>query len=258
MTIKIWPISAFSDNYIWAIVQADQAVVVDPGDAAPVLAYLRDQGLTLTNILLTHHHADHVGGVAELVQHSGATVYGPPGPTIPCRNVELRQGDHINLGIFGQFTVLEVPGHTLDHIAYFGQVDERNVLFCGDTLFATGCGRLFEGNSRQMQQSLDKFRKLPHNTSVYCAHEYTLGNIRWARTVDPHNPDLEQWQREAETLRNNNQATVPTSLEHELKTNPFMRTDEPVVITAAEQHVGHSLDHPENVLEVLREWKNQF
>ncbi len=258
MTIKIWPISAFSDNYIWAIVQSDQAVVVDPGQAAPVLDYLQEHGLTLTNILITHHHNDHVGGVPELVEKTGATVYGPPNSDIPCRNVALGEGDTVNLPGFGQFSVLEVPGHTLDHIAYFGQIDGRNVLFCGDTLFATGCGRLFEGNSRQMQQSLDKFKKMPHNTSVYCAHEYTLGNIRWARTVDPHNPDLEQWQREAESLRNNHQATVPTSLEHELKTNPFMRTDEPVVITAAEQQAGHSLARPENVLEVLREWKNHF
>ncbi len=137
MTIKIWPISAFSDNYIWTIVQSDLAVVVDPGDATPVLAYLREHGLTLTNILLTHHHADHVGGVAELVEKTGATVYGPAGPTIPCRNVTLKEGDDVNLSPFGQFSVLEVPGHTLDHIAYFGQVDGRDVLFCGDTLFAT-------------------------------------------------------------------------------------------------------------------------
>ncbi len=258
MTVKIWPISAFSDNYIWTIVQSDLAVVVDPGDATPVLAYLRDNGLTLSSILVTHHHADHVGGVAELVAQTGATVYGPADSDIPCRNIPLREGDHVNLGALGRFSVLEVPGHTLDHIAYFGQVDERNVLFCGDTLFATGCGRLFEGNSRQMQQSLDKFRKMPHNTSVYCAHEYTVGNIRWACEVDPHNPDLEQWKREAQTLRDNNQATVPTSLGHELKTNPFMRTDDPAVVTAAEQKAGRSLDKPENVLEVLREWKNHF
>src|SRR5690606_33610952 len=135
MTIKIWPISAFSDNYIWAIVQSGQAVVVDPGDAAPVLAYLQKYGLTLKTILLTHHHADHVGGVAELVEKTGATVYGPAGPAIPCRNVTLKEGDHVNLNALGQFSVLEVPGHTLDHIAYFGQVDGRNVLFCGDTLF---------------------------------------------------------------------------------------------------------------------------
>lgn len=261
MTIKILPINAFNDNYIWIIVQGNDAVVIDPGQAEPVLAVLQEKNLDLRAILVTHHHADHVGGIAALLEHApGTVVYGPAGETIPFRDVALHEGDVVKPdGFSWELSVLEVPGHTLGHIAYFGQINPgQPVLFCGDTLFATGCGRIFEGNSMQMHQSIDKFRKLPQNTLVFCAHEYTLGNIKWALEVEKGNPDLQQWSQEAQAIRSQGKPTVPTTVAHECKTNPFMRVAQESVIKAAQIRAGRTLSAPDEVFAVLRDWKNNF
>ncbi|MFV9474556.1 hydroxyacylglutathione hydrolase [Advenella sp. RU8] len=260
MTSKILPISAFNDNYIWIIVQGNNAVVIDPGQSEPVLKVLQAKNLNLQAILVTHHHADHVGGIAGLREHTHAKVYGPATEIIPFCDIPLQEGDTVAIDGFSWFlSVLEVPGHTLGHIAYFGYLNpDEPVLFCGDTLFATGCGRIFEGTSTQMNQSIDKFRKLPQNTLIFCAHEYTLGNIEWALAVEGDNPDLQQWSQEARLIRGQQKPTVPTTVGHELKTNPFMRVDQASVINAAQAKAGRSLSAPDEVFAVLRDWKNSF
>lgn len=260
MTTDIYPIAAFNDNYIWIIRQGDRVVAVDPGDATPVLAELAAENLQLVGILITHHHADHTGGVEALVEHSGATVYGPAfeSQPIPCLNEGLKEGDRFSIdGLDLSFEVLEVPGHTLGHIAYTTVINESQpVLFCGDSLFSCGCGRMFEGDSRMMLQSVDKFGKLAHNTLVYCAHEYTLSNIKWALAVEPDNSDLSAWSDKAQALRAENIPTVPTTIAQELATNPFLRVREAAVMEAAAEYSGETLTDDVAVFAALREWKN--
>lgn len=211
--ICIRPIEAFSDNYIWIIENGVHAVVVDPGDALPVLDELETSGLELTAILLTHHHHDHVGGVLELLDTFKAKVYGPASETLPACDVRLSQGDRVDLSHpLLTFHVLDVPGHTAGHIAYTGQVAGQSVLFCGDTLFVGGCGRLFEGTPAQMLDALDKFAALDQNTKVYCAHEYTLANLRWARAVEPNNAELQAFEAQCVAARQREEPTVPSTI----------------------------------------------
>jgi len=272
------PLPAFDDNYIWLVRAgrgdgpdgARDAVVVDPGEAAPVRAALARDGLQLRAILLTHHHRDHVGGVAELVAATGATVYGPARERLPCCDVRVQQGNRVcldtridaRLSTLVDLTVLDVPGHTAGHVAYYGQAAGQPVLFCGDTLFAAGCGRVFEGTPEQMHASLAALRALTDTVSpdlqVCCAHEYTLANLRWALAVEPENPALRDWQARAKVLRAAGQPTLPTTLALECATNPFLRTDVPAVIAAAARHSGHALANPVAVFAALREWKNHF
>jgi hydroxyacylglutathione hydrolase len=253
------PIPALADNYIWMVQKNGHALIVDPGEPAPVEALL-SHGLTLEAILITHHHNDHTGGVRALQQRTGARVYGPRAENLPACDVPLSEGDHVDLpGIGLQFDVLDIPGHTAGHIAYVGLIDaERPVIFCGDTLFAAGCGRLFEGTPAQMLESLSKIGNLRPDTLVCCAHEYTAANIRWALQVEPDNVALQARARDTARLRAQNQPTLPSRLDLELRTNPFMRTWQPDVRAAADHRAARRLDSPPAGFDCLRQWRNDF
>ncbi len=253
--VTIEPIPAFDDNYLWLLVRGSQAAVVDPGDAAPVLQRLQQRNLSLQAILVTHHHGDHVGGVASLSRATGARVHGPGAEAIPARDVALAGGSRIDvLGV--AFDVLDVPGHTLGHIAYHAPA--LRALFCGDTLFAAGCGRLFEGTAAQMTASLAKLASLPADTRVYCAHEYTLSNLRFALAVEPDSEALRRRQQACAALRRRGEPTLPSTIADELATNPFLRCSEPDVRRAAEARAGGPLPTAESVFTVIRQWKNVF
>jgi hydroxyacylglutathione hydrolase len=254
---RISPIPAFDDNYIWLLRApgSAEAVVVDPGDEVPVLKALRKAGLTLTAILITHHHGDHTGGIADLVAvYPKAQVVGPRDPRIRGLTRTVGDGDLVTLPGFPEpFRVLEVPGHTASHIAYL----RGDALFCGDTLFAGGCGRVFDGTFAQLSASLRRIAALPRDTLVYCAHEYTLANLGFAKWVEPDSPALAEREQEARRLRAVGLPTVPSRLELELATNPFLRTAEPAVVTAAEAFAGRPLQGHAEVFTVLRRWKDQ-
>jgi hydroxyacylglutathione hydrolase len=254
--LEIHPIPACDDNYIWLLTEPPgrNAVVVDPGDAAPVLHTLAAAGLTLTAVLVTHHHGDHVGGLGELVRaFPEVAVIGPVDPRLRALTRQVGEGDTINLpGLTSRFIAWEVPGHTATHIAFVGE----GVLFCGDTLFAAGCGRVFDGTFAQLSASLRRLATLDPATRCYCAHEYTMDNLGFARWVEPDNPTLLQRLRETEATRAAGRPTVPSSLAMELATNPFLRTGEPQVIAAAERHAGHALSGHAEVFTTLRRWKD--
>ncbi len=255
----ITAIHAFADNYIWMISNGKQAIVVDPGQAQPVLDVLAARQLSLTAILLTHHHQDHVGGVMELLEATQATVYGPAGEKLPFCDVSLKETEIVtDAALQLKLSVLDVPGHTSGHIAYFGQLGNTPILFCGDTLFAAGCGRLFEGTAAQMDASLAKLAALPGETRVFCAHEYTLSNMRWACTVEPNNHELQEWQHSATLQRNQGIPTLPSTIRQELACNPFLRGRIPAVALAAAQWAQRELHSPVEVFATLREWKNNF
>ncbi len=253
--MNIVPLPAFRDNYIWILREGRNAAVVDPGDAATVLAYLEREGLKLTAILATHYHDDHVGGIPALLQKHPAPVFGLAGEAIPCLSHALEDGEVFDLpGLDMAFRVLAVPGHTLGHGAYYG----ANLLFCGDTLFGCGCGRLFEGSPAQMYASLSRLAALPAETRVYCAHEYTEANIRFALAVEPGNARLRERAEETRARRAAGESTVPSLLEEEIATNPFLRSTAPEVIAAASARAGRTLTDPVAVFTEIRSWKNGF
>jgi hydroxyacylglutathione hydrolase len=256
--LRVTAVPAFSDNYIWLVhglVDPRRVAVVDPGDPAPVLGVLQAEGLRLDAILVTHHHGDHVGGVQALLERHPVPVYGPAAERIPGRTAALRGGDSVKLPELGlAFEVLDVPGHTAGHIAFHG----HGALFCGDTLFSAGCGRLFEGTPEQMLASLDRFGSLPAETLVYCAHEYTASNLRFAHAVEPANADVAAHADLVARLREHGRATVPTSLGLERRINPFLRTRLPGVRAAAERRAGHPLPSDTEVFAAVRQWKNEF
>ena len=254
--MKLLALPAFADNYIWMLHDDARAVVVDPGDAAPVVHALERLQLQLVGILVTHHHGDHTGGVDALRPGLQGPVYGPAHERIPGPYEALREGDTLQvLGL--NFDVIDVPGHTLGHIAYAEQTATAPWLFCGDTLFSAGCGRLFEGSPAQMHQSLSKLAALPDDTQVCCTHEYTLSNLRFAAAVEPDGEEIRQHQQHCESLRAQGLPTLPSNMALERRINPFLRCTEPAVVRAARAQ-GAESDLPVDVLAALRAWKNRF
>ena len=253
--LEVVPVRAFKDNYIWTLRNASHAAVVDPGEARPVLDYLRREKLKLAAILATHHHPDHVGGIAELRRGFDVPVYGPKNEPIATLTRPVSEGDRVAIAELGvEFSVLDIPGHTRAHIAYYG----AGSLFCGDTLFACGCGRVFEGTPEQMVRSLDKLAALPDDTKVYCGHEYTLANIGFAKEVDPDNEALAKREVHDRELRAQGKPTLPSRLGDEKRTNPFLRVREPAVIESANKYLGSRVADPVRVFAAIRDWKNQF
>ncbi len=254
--LQAHPIPAFSDNYIWLLTEgAGTAVVVDPGDADPVLERLESGRLTLTSVLVTHHHQDHIGGLEELrAAFPRLRLYGPVDRRIPGLTDRVREGDRFQpAGLGTGFQVMEVPGHTTSHIAYLGE----GRLFCGDTLFAAGCGRVFDGTFDQLAHSLERIATLPGETLCYCAHEYTLANLGFARWVEPESPALTARVQAERQRREQGRPTVPSRLDLELATNPFLRTRDPGVIAAAEAFAGRALETRAQVFTALRRWKDE-
>ena len=259
--MTVTPIAAFDDNYIWAIHNGTSngdvadVVIVDPGDAEPVMAAIEQNGWKLRAILLTHHHYDHTGGVEELTQLADIPVYGPAHESIKGLTHPLAEGDQIDFDDMGiHLKVLDTPGHTRGHICYYG----NNTLFCGDTLFAAGCGRIFEGTAAQMYESLEKIRTLPETTQIYCAHEYTLQNLGFARIAEPDNRDIIERLKRVKSLRNQDKPSVPSTLAEELLTNPFLRSQQTVLVQNASAFAKRALTEPAEVFAVVRRWKDSL
>jgi hydroxyacylglutathione hydrolase len=257
---EILALHAFDDNYIWLLRARGCVAVVDPGDAAPVLAHLERSGDRLCAILATHHHGDHVGGLAEILARFPVPVFGPALENIAGVTHALSGGERIELPEIGvELEVIAVPGHTRGHIAYYGpNIDDDGALFCGDTLFGAGCGRLFEGSPAQMQESLAKLAVLPAPTLVYCAHEYTQGNMRFALAVEPGSVAVQRRSERVAEDRAKGRATIPTRIRIELETNPFLRWDAPAVRAAAASRLGHLPADAVETFAAIREWKNRF
>lgn len=255
---SITAIPAFQDNYIWLLKKPESTdvFVVDPGDANPVINYLNDHNLNLAGILITHHHADHTGGVKQLKSKYNPIVYGPASSPFKGISEPLQDGDQCE--VLGEsFAIKHVPGHTLDHISYFHE-GEQPVLFCGDTLFLAGCGRLFEGTPAQMLTAMKYFDSLPDNTLVYCTHEYSLSNLTFAAAVEPNNLDIQRTIGECQNKRQQHLPTLPSTIAQERHINPFMRTQWDSVRQAALAYSGQPLNDEISVLAVIRAWKNNF
>lgn len=258
--MKLLPLPALTDNYIWLLHDGQSALVVDPGDAQPVVQALQRLGVQLKGILITHHHGDHTGGVDFLRTTTGAQVFGPANETVPEPLQRLHGGDSVHL-LNLEFQVLDVPGHTAGHIAYFCPAvtgeETHPLLFCGDTLFSGGCGRLFEGTAEQMLASLNQLSALPDATQVCCTHEYTLSNLRFALEVEPDNPQLAAYHTHCQHLRAQGLPTLPSTIALERQINPFLRSHTPTVLASARAFNAQSVDRI-GAFATLRQWKNQY
>ncbi|MGB2739478.1 MAG: hydroxyacylglutathione hydrolase [Cognaticolwellia sp.] len=260
--IKISMIKAFSDNYIWAISSnsGQKLALVDPGDANVCIEFIEQHKIQLSTILITHHHADHVGGIKKLLEYCKnkqwpLTVYGPESENIPHCDVALNESHTVKLADFDlEFKIIDLPGHTSGHIAYLSQDN----LFCGDTLFSGGCGRLFEGTASQMLSSLEKLSALPERTHVYCAHEYTQANLNFALTVEPCNSELVHYYNQVLQKREQDIPTIPTSIMLEKKINPFLRCHEPSLMTSASEFSGDAVTDKLKAFTIIRAWKDNF
>lgn len=256
--MKIEAIPTLQDNYVWAVHNGHSAILVDPGEGTPILAWLKNRGMTAHAILVTHHHHDHVGGIAELLAEHEIPVYGPARGA--AKTTPVSEGKRLSFSGMGMnFQVMQTPGHTLDHVCYIA-TDTQNGqshLFCGDTLFSCGCGRLFEGTPTEMYASLTRLAQLPADTQVYCAHEYTLANIAFALEVEPDNPALLARHAQALALRKRGEATLPVSIGSELNTNPFLRCDLNSLVEAASQHVKAPLKPGAQTFAAIRAWKDE-
>lgn len=265
--MQVSTIPAFSDNYIWAIhaeeLHQRKCALVDPGDARVCIDFIEQNKLQLATILITHHHRDHTGGVQLLLNYANdkgwsVTVYGPDGENIANIDHYVKQGDVVELSYLDQsFSIIEVPGHTRGHIAYYNEAD-KGTLFCGDTLFSGGCGRLFEGTAEQMLHSLNKLKQLPETTLVYCAHEYTQANLNFARTIEPENSQLIEYELKVQNLRNSDIATVPTSIATESQINPFLRSHVDEVKNQVQSITGKTYSTAVEVFAATRLLKDNF
>ena len=256
--MNLLPLPAFSDNYIWLLQHQGMALVVDPGESTPVNHWLKENNHRLDCILVTHHHGDHTGGVSDLQREWGAKVYGPAKEKLGFEYQAMSQGSSMSWhGL--NFRTIDVPGHTAGHIAYYAEPDNQTpLLFCGDTLFSGGCGRLFEGTAEQMLQSMDKLAALPSTTRVCCAHEYTLSNLKFANAVEPDNLVLKDYISKCQQLRAQNLPTLPAELGNELQINPFLRTRKPSVINAVKKMAPPGTDKEAEIFAQLRIWKNEY
>jgi hydroxyacylglutathione hydrolase len=249
--INIIPIPAFEDNYIWLLQVGRKVVVIDPGDALPVIKVLHDNDWELAAILVTHHHDDHIGGVSHLLEQFKVPVYAPAYRNYAFTHTPVKEGDTIYLSAIAQsFEVLWLPGHTLDHVAYVN----TEYLFCGDVLFAAGCGRLFEGTPNQMLNSLNRIKKLPLSTKIFCTHEYTLKNIQFALTLEPSNARLQAREIKTIQLRQQNTPTLPSTLEEEIATNPFLRCSMPEI----QQNIALNSSTEIDIFTAIRQLRNHY
>lgn len=249
-------IKALKDNYIWCIINKNlqQCIVVDPGDAMPVIKAMEILELELQAILITHHHSDHTNGIAELLKHYDIPIYGAHNSPNPYISVPMTDQQQIIVLDELEFTVLTIPGHTLDHIAYYG----NQQVFCGDTLFAAGCGRIFEGTAEQMYMSLSKLAQLPEDTHIYCGHEYTWANLKFAKLVEPHNLAIDERIHATQAMLADHIPTLPSTLAIEKNTNPFLRSNQTAVIDSLQQHYKKTFKNPIEIFYATRQWKDNF
>jgi hydroxyacylglutathione hydrolase len=257
MQLDLVPLPILSDNYVWILSRTETkaAVIVDPGDARPVAEFLDRQSLSLEAILVTHHHWDHVGGISVLKKHYGSVVYGPAGEAIDGIDVRVSGGDRVKLpSLQAEFATLDLPGHTAGHVGYSG----NGLLFCGDTLFSAGCGRLFEGTAAQLHASLGRIAELPDETRICCTHEYTLSNLHFAQEVEPGNPDITAYTAKVEGLMRRREASLPSTLGWEKRINPFLRTAQESVCSSVASHAGRAMIDELDCFAELRKWKDSF